>query len=179
MHYQKLSSTRACAAWSRADVRRRGVAEIEAIFCAVVLALLMLMGIGALKIAGTRMTTQNAAIYDSFKDSTNRPSPTLEGDSLLTPIDGTTTVRPGLPNRTHVSRQETHLNVNVDAGQTIPAVIQALAGTIGPQLSYGAYPNLDDREDGEKNVKDWFNAYVEESHSEVIDPLGLAPAWSP
>jgi len=156
--------------------RLRGVAEIELLLSVMVLVTLMLLVAGAVNIGRARMDKTNEAAYEAWYDNTVRPTPLLEGDSAFSPIAGLDAVRPGWPNRTHVSRPRTSLSIIAGPGETLaPVTITASAATIGPAWSYGAYPNADDR----ATAGVWFQNYADESHTVVTDPLGLAPAYPP
>jgi hypothetical protein len=156
---------------------RRGTAEIELILSVVVLLTVMFLALGAMRIAAARLSTARTANVEAFRNATIDATPMYTGDGGLPPVDGVGAVRPGLPNRTHVPRPKQDVSVAAGDRQTLPPVtVGGKAGTAGPPWTYSAYPVGGQ---DEADTEQWFLDDAAESHTNLTDPLRLAPAWTP
>ena len=155
--------------------RRRGTAEIELLVSAFVLIGMLFTVKSALTIAQARVTATTAANFHAFNDATAARDPRYSEDQEMQPIDGIGAMRPGLPNRMHVPRLVDKI---YNVGTTPPVHMFDLhtsAAVLGPPWIFSAYPVQGDQQ----ATRQWFMDYVDESHSELISPLLLAPAWNP
>jgi len=155
----------------------RGTAEIELILSVVLLITILMLSLGAMRIAVERLNTSNAATFEAFSNATTGQTPQYTDDTDLVPIDGIGSIRPGLPNRTHVPRPTTQVSVYAGNKETLPAAtIGAKAGLASPAWTYSAYPvgGAD-----AQATQQWFLDDAAESHTYLSDPLRLAPAWTP
>src|SRR5688572_17277546 len=120
---------------------RRGTAEIELILSVVVLITIMMLAIGAMRIGMARLETARSATFEAFRNATTDPVPLYTGDGDLEPIPGVGSVRPGLPNRTHVPRPEAEVTVYAGNKESLPPVtVGGRAGLASPPWTYSAYP---------------------------------------
>ena len=157
--------------------RRRGTASIELILSVVLLITIMMLGLGAMHLATARLDTSNNATFEAFSNATTGQTPQYTDNGDLTPIDGIGSVRPGMPNRTHVPRPTTQVSVYAGDNQTLPSTtIGAKAGLTSPAWTYGAYPVGGN---DEQATQQWFLDDAAESHTYLTDPLRLAPPWTP
>ncbi len=160
---------------SRILRRRRGTAEIELLVCAMVMISMLFLIKSSLTIALARVNTTTTAGTLAFNDAILAPDPRFADDQEMQPIDGVGVVRAGLPNRMHVPRIVDPI-YNV---ATTPPVhmmdLKTTAAVLGPPWLFSAYPVPADQQ----ATRQWFLDYVDESHSELISPLLLAPAWNP
>jgi len=154
--------------------RCRGTAEVELLFAVIVLIAVLFIVQASFRISGPRLDATVNAAADVFYDATGAGSPQYVGGDLRS-VEGINVVRPSLPIRTHVTNPTANLQVNLGGGQTQNVTISAKAAAISGSWAYSAYPMR-----GDYAVhQDWFQRWADESHVEVIDPLGLAPAWPP
>ncbi len=155
--------------------RRRGTAEIELLLSAMVLISLLLVVRSAMKIALGRMGTTANSSFTAIHNATAGSTPQYIDDQDLQAIDGVGSVRPGLPSRMHVPR----LTLPISVHSTNPPVhvvnIGSSAAVAGPPWIFSAYPVPNDQQ----ATQQWFLNYVDDSHSELIGPLLMAPAWTP
>jgi hypothetical protein len=157
--------------------RHRGTASIELILSVVLLITIMMLGLGAMHLATARLDTSNNATFEAFSNATTGQTPQYTDDGDLAPIDGIGSIRPGMPNRTHVPRPTTQVSVYAGDNQTLPSTtIGAKAGLTSPAWTYSAYPvgGAD-----EQATQQWFLDDAAESHTYLTDPLRLAPPWTP
>jgi hypothetical protein len=132
---------------------------------------------GALQIGLARLQATEDAQLQVFQDATANSPPQYAGDGTLPPIVGYSSIRPGLPNRSHVSRPEADVTVYAGGPQPLPTfTVGAEAGLASPPWAFSAYPV---GEMDRSATQGWFEEYVAESHAQVIGPLGLAPPWAP
>ena len=143
----------------------------------VVLITILMLVMASTRLAVQRLDTARSAQFEAFQDATTSTVPLYTGDSALSPIDGTDAIRPTLPNRTHVPRPTVNVEVRTghnDAPSTVS--VGGKAGLVGPAWTFSAYPVGDaDRAPTEQ----WFSDYATESHGSLMDPLRLAPNWTP
>ncbi len=167
IHCQKSTCT---------EVRRRGTAEIELVFSVVVLiCIFMLLGSGV-KLMLARLEMVQTADFQAMQNATAGGTPQYTDDADMPAIDGIGAVQPGLPNRMHVPRPNTSVTVNAGNGQTqAPVQIGSYAAVGSPSWTYSAWPVGSDQSATEQ----WFESFADESHSELVAPLGLAPVWTP
>jgi hypothetical protein len=156
---------------------RRGTADIELMLGTAILVTVLMLVLGAMKIAVARLEMSRTATFEAFENATSDPVPQYTGDGELQPLDGITSVRPGLPNRTHVPRPTKEVSVYAGNKETLPPFkLGARAGLAGPPWAFSAYPvggqDLTD-------TQNWFLNYGSESHTWLTDPLRLAPPWTP
>ena len=161
-----------------ARLSRRGTAEIELVLSVVVLISILMLIVGATKLAVARLDTARSAQSEAFLDATTAPTPAYADDSQLPPIDGIATVRPRT-SKTEPTFRDPPPKSRSNAGnhQTLPPfTIGGKAGPAGPPWSYPAYPV------GAADLtatEQWFVDYITESHAPLINPLRLAPSWTP
>ncbi|QOV88401.1 hypothetical protein [Humisphaera borealis] len=155
---------------------RRGTAEIELVLSVVVMITLLMLTLGAMKIAIARLDTANTAEFEAFYDATSAQDPQYTGYSDLTPIGGVGNVRPGLPDRTHVAKPTARVTISTGNRESLTTETGGKAGLISPAWNYSGYPvgSADHVVTG-----GWFGDYANESHGQLTDPLRLAPAWTP
>ena len=154
-----------------------GTADIELILSAVVLITILMLALGAMQIGIARLDTARSATFEAFSNATTGATPQYTGDSDLQPIDGIGSVRPGLPNRTHVPRPETDVAVYAGNKQTLPtATVGSKTGLASPAWIFSAYPVSGQ---DETDTEQWFLQDASESHTFLTDPLRLSPAWEP
>jgi hypothetical protein len=157
--------------------RHRGTAEIELILSVVLLITIMMLALGAMHLATARLDTANNATFQAFNNANTGQTPQYTDDGDLPPIDGIGSVRPGMPNRTHVPRPTTQVSVYAGDKQTLPPVtIGGKAGLTSPAWTYSAYPVGGN---DEQATQQWFLNDAAESHTYLTDPLRLAPPWTP
>ena len=155
---------------------RRGTAEIELVLSIVVLISLLMLTLGAMKIAIARLDTANTAEFEAFFDATSAQDPQYTGSSDLAPIEGVGASRPGLPNRTHVAKPTAEVTISTGNRDALTTTVGGRAGLASPAWNYSAFPvgSADRAVTG-----GWFSDHVNESHGQLTDPLRLAPAWKP
>ena len=147
------------------------------ILSVLLLITIVMLGLGAMQIATARLNTSNTATFEAFSNATTGQTPQYTDDGDLTPIDGIGSIRPGLPNRTHVPRPTTQVSVYAGNKETLPsATIGAKAGLASPAWTYSAYPVAGA---DEQATQQWFLDDAADSHTELTEPLRLAPAWTP
>ena len=157
--------------------RRRATADIELILSVGLMVTILMLGLGAMHLAIARLDTSNQATFEAFNNATTGQNPMYTDDSDLTPIDGIGSIRPGMPNRTHVPKPTQQVSVYAGSGQTLaPVTIGSKAGLASPPWTYSAYPVGNADEDA---TQQWFLDDASESHTFLTDPLRLAPAWTP
>ncbi len=141
----------------------------------VVLVSLLLMSMGAMKIGVARLSESRDVTYKAFNDATAGAPPQYTADATVTPIPGIESLRPTLPLR--VSQPTDSTDVTVLTGNSrFNATVGATAAVISPSWTCNGYPV--GQEDQQATLQ-WMQSYIDESHSNVNYPLGLAPAWPP
>jgi len=156
--------------------RRAGTAEIELVLAVMVLVTLLMLTLGAMRIAVARLDTANEAQFEAFQDATAAATPRHADGSDLEPLPGVGQFRPGLANRTHVVRPTTQVVVSAGNRESISAEVGGRAGLPSPAWTYWAFPvGGDDR----ATTAGWFEEHADESHGPLADPLRLAPSWKP
>jgi hypothetical protein len=136
-----------------------------------VLITFLLLAVGLWHLGVARLSTAQTAEFEAFQDATQTQSPQYADNATYPPVDGFTNVRPGLPNRLHVP-QATQ-SVAMKGLNTVS--VNGWAAVPGPAWSYKAYPDSGDQD----ATATWFQNYVNESHADLIDPLGLSQPWTP
>ncbi len=163
------------------NMRRRGTAEIELLLSISVLIVLLNGTIFFRKLGHARLGGLQTTGFEAFQDATQANPPQYATNPVDSPVDGFTSVRPGLPNRLHEPKISTPVSVvfidqsNPQNSSTTNATMVASSALPSPSWTFPAYPDSAD----ETATSQWFQNYVQESHQELIDPLGLAPAWTP
>ena len=157
--------------------RRRGVAEIELLLIVTVFITLLMLTRGAMQLGLARLESSETAALEAYQDASANSPPAYTSDPALQMITGYSDLRPGLPNRVHVTRPEKDVTVFSGTDEPLPPfTVGAKAGFAGPAWAFSAYPAGQTDYDQHGT---WFDNYVDESHVELITPLGLAPAWPP
>jgi hypothetical protein len=156
--------------------RRRGIAEIEALFSIFILIAVLLLTWGMARLGLARLNAVEDAMCKVMANSQTGQTPEYTGDSRLTEVTAVWDIRPGLPNRTHVATSEKEFSVNVGNVEALgPFKPGAIAGTMGPSWMLSSYPAT-----GEiGTTRAWFEEFITESHIELAPPLMLQPSWLP
>jgi hypothetical protein len=150
---------------------RRAASEIETLFCLVVLITFLLLAVGLWHLGVARLSTAQTAEFEAFQDGTQSQSPQYAGNAAYPPLDGISTIRPGLPNR--LSVPESKQSVAMSNLNTVS--VNGFAAVASPAWSYRGYPDSGDQD----ATAAWFQNYVDESHADLIQPLGLSQPWTP
>lgn len=156
-------------------VRQRGTSEIELLVVCLLLIVIMNATVFCRQLGSARLGGQQIAAEEAFHDATQAAVPVYADDAANPPTDGFASVRPGLPNRLHVPHDLTNVALANASSGFAPVTLKASAALAGPSWTYPAYPDSGD----EAATSQWFLDYVAESHQELVDPLGLAPPWTP
>ncbi len=153
---------------------RRGTAEIELLFCCMLLITLLFLVKGAMRIGALRLSTTSSTSFKAFHDAISANPPAYAGNDPA-PLDGFESIRPGFPKRMH-NTHDTALVVGKTVNdETFAANIGYKAAVISPAWTFSGYPVP-----GDQNYNNaWLADYVDESHANLNSPLGLAPAWPP
>ncbi len=156
---------------------RRGSAEIEALFAFMLFLSLIFLSRGAMRIGLARLATSEKSAFNAFHDAISADPPAYDNQPSMQPVTSYIDIRPGLPNRVHAAREASTISERTGETSDSPMTVTvgAQAALPGPAWAFSAYPNSADSD----LHADWFENYVAESHEELIDPLGLAPAWTP
>ena len=158
------------------DARRRGTAEVELLLSVIVLLALLFLVRGGYQLMLARMDMIHTAGFRAMQEATASGNPQYTDDGDMPALDGIDAVRPGLPNRMHVPRLTTTVSIDSGANQTLsPKTVGGMAAVASPSWTYSAWPVGSDR----SATTQWFQTYADESHSELVYPLGLAPVWTP
>ena len=153
---------------------RRGTAEIEALLGILVLMSVLLLVRGARELGEARLDVGSDATIAAFRDATLASPPLYADNSRLTPVTGYASIRPGLPNRTHVPETSSAVDVGISG---LPRMgVSSEAAVPSPAWTFRGNPVGDS---DHARTQSWFETYVDESHMELIDPLGLDEPWHP
>lgn len=156
---------------------RAGTAEIELLLLVVIFITLLMLVKGSMELGLARLQTAEDALLQVFRDATMASPPQYDADQSLRTVIGYGEIRPGLPLRSHVSRPERDVTIyGGDKEPLPPFTVGASAALPSPAWAYSGHPYVPaDRQ----ATQFWFEDYVPESHSELIEPLGLAAPWPP
>jgi len=155
--------------------RRHGTAEIELALSIFVLLGLLFMIQGAVKIGIARLTTTETSWFKVDQNAMAGSSPEFLDDPEQPMVDGFVDVRPGMPNRMHVDRENSDVQV-LKGNDTFTAQVGDKSAVGSPSWVFSGYPACNG--DGAMNQQ-WFQTYADESHSALVPSLGLAPVWTP
>ena len=156
---------------------RRGNAEFELVISCIILLSILFIVAGAMKIGVARMNATQTASYEAFHNATEDSTPLYTDNPAAQPLDGIATIRPTLPNRLHAQHPTTQVSgLTGGNGTTFTANVGAQAAVLAPNWNYSAYPvGASDQ----ALLQTWFEDYVNESHADIKDSLGLSAPWTP
>jgi len=155
---------------------RRGTAEIELLISCPLLIFMVLLSAGLMKIGVARLDSNRQAMFEAYENATIDANPQYTGDPAMPPINGFGPNNPALANRVQDPKVIEQATVLPNRGDTFTATVNASAAMISPAWNYSGYPVGQADQQPEEQ---WFQNYVNESHTAVQTSLKLSPAWTP